>query len=245
MDRKQVRKSGSVYSRVFFLTVLLTIVPIAVGCVYFTDSTDIEPTRVGTRTYDTMYGAKSDLLRGSKTGRLLRYDPKNDKVDILARSLSFPNGIGVDKDETYLVFAETFGLRFWKYSLSTNVLEVMIDGDLTGFPDGLDCSESSDTCYSVMPSSVTPLVKAVHAISHPFDMILRSVLMGLPKYLAPKVKPYGGLVVIDVRSKTMNLIQDPTGEDIGHLAGVTKSKFDNKLYLGSLKNGYIGVYDLI
>jgi hypothetical protein len=175
---------------------------------------------------------------------LLRYNPKNDKVDVLAHSLSFPNGIGVDKDETYLAFAETFGLRFWKYSLSDNALEVIVDGGLTGFPDGLDCSESSDTCYSVMPSSIIPIVKAIHAISHPFDMILRSMLMGLPKYLAPKVKPYGGLVEIDVKSKTMNLIQDPTGEDIGHLAGVTKSKFDNRLYLGSLKNDYIGVYDL-
>jgi hypothetical protein len=194
-----------------------------------------------------MYGAKSDLLRGTKAGRLLRYDPQSDKVAVLARSLSFPNGIGVDEDETYLLFAETFGLRFCKYSLSEYTLQVTVDGGLPGFPDGLDCawtgkSKSSSMCYSVMTSSVPPIVKAVHAVPAPWDRVLRSILMGLPKYLAPNVKPYGGLLEIDTESNTIKLIQDPTGEEIGHLAGVTV--FDNKLYLGSLKNDYIGVYQL-
>ena len=36
------------------------------------------------------------------------------------------------------------------------------------------------------------------------------------------------------------LLQDPTGTDIAALTGVTVH--DNKLYLGSLHNDFIGVY---
>ena len=40
----------------------------------------------------------------------------------------------------------------------------------------------------------------------------------------------------------LDSLQDPRGEDIGMLTGVTL--WDEKLYLGSLHNDYIGVYDL-
>ena len=64
-----------------------------------------------------MYGSKIDALLGKPSGRLLEYDPATDEIRILARNLSFANGIAVDKDETYLVFAETFRLRVGKYYL--------------------------------------------------------------------------------------------------------------------------------
>ena len=54
------------------------------GHVYFTDSTEIAPDRIGTRSWDTMFAAKTDLIRGSKSGRLLKYDPSTDTVSVLA-----------------------------------------------------------------------------------------------------------------------------------------------------------------
>ena len=54
---------------------------------------------------------------------------------------------------------------------------------------------------------------------------------------------YGGVVEIDPGNGQTRLLQDPRGEDIGiMLTGVTL--WDEKQYLGSLHNDYIGVYDL-
>ena len=46
------------------------------------------------------------------------YDPVTDEVTVLARNLSFANGIGVDQEEKYLVVAETFRLALIKYHLT-------------------------------------------------------------------------------------------------------------------------------
>jgi hypothetical protein len=229
---------------------LWLIVACAIPCVLILPSaaTDIAPDRIATRSWDTMYGAKTDALRGSKTGRLLQYDPKTDEVTVLARNLHFPNGIAVDRDETYVLFGETFTLRMLQYFPAVKKLKVVNDGGLTGYPDGVDCAwqgvtaTQSSLCYAVMPSAILPLIKGIMKLPHPIDMFARSFLMGLHKNLAPRLKPYGGIVEINPENGGIRFIQDPVGTDILALAGVTV--FDNKLYLGSLHNEYIGVYEL-
>ena len=65
----------------------------------------------------------------------------------------------------------------------------------------------------------------------------------LPKEWLPKTEKYGGITIVDPESsRYVGLIQDPDGQDIGHITGVTIH--ENKLYLGSLENDFIGVYDL-
>ena len=74
-------------------------------------------------------------------------------------------------------------------------------------------------------------------------MILRNLIMMVPKWVLPTLQHYGGVMVVDPHTKEyVDLIQDPTGKDIGALTGVTVH--DNKLYLGSLENDFVGVYDL-
>jgi sugar lactone lactonase YvrE len=58
-----------------------------------------------------------DLLKAEPSGRLLEYDPSTDAVTVLAKNLWFANGVGVDQEEEYLVFAETFRLSLIKYYL--------------------------------------------------------------------------------------------------------------------------------
>jgi hypothetical protein len=196
-----------------------------------------------------MYMAKTDAMRGKRTGRLLKYVPSTEEVTVLARNLYFPNGIAVDKDEKFIFFVETFTLRLMKMSLDDGSLSALVEGELTGYPDGGDCgwpgitTETSSNCYAVMPSAMLPIMKLAMKIPPPYDSVFRSLLMGLPKQLAPPVKKYGGVVEVDpVNGGVIRLLQDPTGEDAAAFAGVTVK--DNKLYLGSLKNDYIGVYDL-
>jgi hypothetical protein len=64
-----------------------------------------------------------------------------------------------------------------------------------------------------------------------------------PKEWLPKMKVYGGITIVDpATSRYVGLVQDPSGEDISHITGVTVH--DNKIFLGSLENNFIGVYDL-
>lgn len=197
-----------------------------------------------------MYGAKSDCIRASKTGRLLQYDPVTDEVQVLARGFHFANGVSVDKDENWIVFGETFALRIQKYNLATGTVESVVNGGLTGYPDGLDCawrgvtSLQSSMCYAAIPSSILPIMKVVRMLPHPIDMFVRSLLLSLPKSMAPPIQLYGGVAVFDPESEngSIHYIQDPKGKDVGMLTGVTVH--DNKLYLGSLKNDYIAVYHL-
>jgi hypothetical protein len=80
-------------------------------------------------------------------------------------------------------------------------------------------------------------------IPQPFDRFAKALLMLIPKEFAPHVRPYGGITVVDGATGTfIQSIEDPSGKDIDKITGVTVH--NNKLYLGSLENNYIGVYSL-
>jgi Strictosidine synthase len=215
-------------------------------------ASELAPDRIGTRTWDTMYTAKIDHVRGKKTGRLLQYDPTMDTTSILATGFAFANGVAVDKDESFIMIAETFQFQTLKYHLQgdkQNTVEIMAN-HFTGYPDGADCSYTTGLCYTPLPSSILPLMKLIAKLPNPINMALRNLLMILPRSMAPKVIPYGGIVEMDPGNNNANatsphqirLLQDPHGTDIGMLTGVTL--WDEKLYLGSLHNEFIGVYDL-
>lgn len=217
------------------------------GNIYFTDASNVAPDRVGISKWDTMYAAKIDLVRGTKAGRVLEYNPYTDTTRVLADGLSFANGIGIDKDETFLIVAETFVPRIAKYYLKgekQGTIETVLGSEqLAGYPDGADCAwDGNQKCYTVMPSSIVPLHKLWNWIPHPFDMPLRVFIMLLPRWLAPPTTKYGAVIEFDPVTKEHRYIQDPKGQDLAMLTGVTIHK--NKLYLGSLTNDFIGLYSL-
>ena len=100
-----------------------------------------------------MYASQVNYIKGVQTGRLLRYDPLTDEMKVLARDLFFANGIGVDKDEKYLVFAETFSLRLGKYYLS---------GEKEGTIDYIVKGSPSPACKTITKTrifvSIVPLM---------------------------------------------------------------------------------------
>jgi sugar lactone lactonase YvrE len=224
------------------------------GNVYFTDATDIPSDRIRTTKrgdnphhWDTLYASQVDLIRGQKTGRVIEYNPSTDTTRVLVDGLSFANGIAVDKDETYLIVSQTFGPRLSKYHLKgdqAGSLETVLEPDqLTGYPDGADCAWDGKTkCYAAIPSAFSPIHALYNKIPDPFDRVLRAMLMLLPRWLAPPVQKYGGVVEVDISTKEYRYIQDPTGCDVKMITGVTGYK--DKLYLGSLENNYIAVYNL-
>ncbi|KAJ7943251.1 Strictosidine synthase [Quillaja saponaria] len=76
------------------------------GVVYFTDSSSVYQRRVWPLI----------LRNGDKTGRLLKYDPKTKKAEVLLKDLAFPNGVALSKSNSFLLFSETPTnkiLRYW------------------------------------------------------------------------------------------------------------------------------------
>ncbi len=217
------------------------------GMIYFSDATDIMPERDG-KTWDVMNGYKIDLMRSKRTGRLLRYDPVTDKVDILASNIWFANGVAVDEDETFVMISETSMGRLLKYNLvgpDQGKLEVIVDG-LPGMVDGADCDKAY--CYAPLPSSYPPIMKFLNSLPPFAEAWLKTFLMMLPKSLTPKPVKYGGVVEVTASEDSSSggsitrFFQDPSGVCMHLITGVTVH--DGKLYLGSLEHNFVGVLDL-
>jgi hypothetical protein len=201
--------------------------------------------------WDVMYASKIAFMRGSKKGRLLQYDPKTEEVTVLARGFLFANGVSVDKDETYVLLSDTFSMQISRYHLSgpqEGTVELVVQSkQLTGFTDGVDCSWETDgptagKCYVAVLSEILLVVKILQKIPGPYDVFLRSLLMMLPKWLAPAPSSYGCFVEIDMKTGEIRTFQDPDAKDMKLVTGVTIH--NNRLYLGSLTQDVVGVYDL-
>ena len=222
------------------------------GKVYFSDATEIPPDRLHDKEdWDMVYASKVDCIRGKRTGRLLQYDPDTEEVKVLARDLWFANGIAVDKDESYVVISQTFAMTLTKYHLKgpkQGTLETVIaSNQLTGFVDGADCSwdnsgKSANKCYVAIPTEIMDVMKLLQIIPHPIDLVIRALLMMLPKWLAPEPTDYGCVVEVDMQTGEIRTIQDPDATDMKFLTGVTVH--DNKLFLGSVIADQVGIYSL-
>jgi sugar lactone lactonase YvrE len=222
------------------------------GKVYFSDATSVRSDYDAKKeSYDSLEASKIDLLRGVKSGRLLEYDPETDEVKVLADGIWFANGVAVDRKERFIVVTETFMLRALKYHLEgpkKGELEVLVD-NLIGVPDGADCSKTADVCYSPLPSSITPLFRLLYSKFMPktLEAILKTMFLLVPKTLSPKPAKYACIVEYtsgaDVeRGKVLRVFQDPYGEEVNLLTGVTI--YGSKLYFSSLHHNFIGVLDI-
>ncbi|KAH7674523.1 Strictosidine synthase protein [Dioscorea alata] len=98
------------------------------GMVYFTDSS----THFQRRDYILA------VIAGDATGRLMKYNPKSKLVTVLKKGLAFPNGVALNKDNTFLIVAETTRcrlLRYWLQGPKTGTLEIF--AQLPGYPDNI------------------------------------------------------------------------------------------------------------
>ncbi|MQM02942.1 hypothetical protein Taro_035705 [Colocasia esculenta] len=105
------------------------------GTVYFTDSS----TRFQRREFILA------TITGDKTGRLMRYDPATGELQVLLGGLSFPNGVALSRDGTFLLVVETIPCRVLRYWLRTpRAGTVEVFSDLPGFPDNIKRSPRGD-----------------------------------------------------------------------------------------------------
>jgi sugar lactone lactonase YvrE len=165
-----------------------SVVVAASGKIYFSDSsTRFAPASWG----GTFEASILDIIEQSSTGRILEYDPVAKTTRIVARGLSFANGVALSIDEQALFVAESGRYRVWKIAVDANDLDlasgsplgyVLLD-NLPGYPDNLMRGLEGRIWLGL----VKPRSAVVDGVADkPF---LRKVTMRLPRALWPVPKP--------------------------------------------------------
>jgi len=206
------------------------------GKVYFTDASGrFPPAQWG----GTFNAAVLDILEQAATGRVLEYDPAAKTTRIVAKGLSFPNGVALSRDERSLFIAETGRFRVWKIDPAVTDLDVgqvspkaaVLLDNLPGYPDNLMRGRDG-RIWLGFTGPRSPKVDAM--ADKPF---LREMTLRLPRVLWPLPKKYGHVIAFTEEGKVVVDMQDPSGS-YPETTGVTET--EDRLYVQNLHLRSIG-----
>ena len=192
------------------------------GAVYFSDSSD------------TPYGAINlthELLQARPSGRLLRYDPRSHRTDVLLDGLNLANGVALSPDQSFVLVNETFRYRIARYWLTgpkAGTHDLFAD-NLPGFPDNL--ATAPDGTYWVgLYQPRNPTLDGLQ--SHPF---LKAQLAKLPDALLSGSTQHASTALqLSGAGQPLRALSDTTG----HVFGLTTATpHDGYLYLGTDHSG--------
>ncbi len=158
-----------------------------------------------------------DILEQASTGRVLEYDPATRATRVVARGISFANGVALSQDERSLFVAETGKYRVWKIAVDANDLDighlpagaqaqarVLLD-NLPGYPDNLMRGLDG----RIWLGFAKPRGAAIDNMAgKPW---LRRLTLRLPRALWPIPKPYGHVIAFTDEGKVVADLQDPAG----------------------------------
>jgi sugar lactone lactonase YvrE len=206
------------------------------GTIYFTDaSARFAPAQWG----GTYEASVFDILEQAATGRVLAHDPVSASTRVVARGLSFANGIALSSDGRALFVAETGRYRVWKIDSQARDLDVkagspqarVLLDNLPGYPDNLMRGRDGRIWVGLF----RPRNPAADGLAQkPF---LRKVLLRLPRFLLPTGKPHGHVFAIDEDGRVTEDLQDPAGA-YPETTGATETP--DRLYIHSLHAPSIG-----
>ncbi len=180
------------------------------GRIYFSDAS----MRFGaTHEASTFDASVLDIIEQRATGRVLVYDPATRVVAVVARGLSFANGVALSTDERWLFVAETGRYRVWRIATDARDLDVAAGGaqarvlldNLPGFPDNL-LRGRDGRIWLGFTGPRNPTVDAL--ADKPW---LRKVAIRLPKFLQPLPKVYGHVIAFTEDGRIVEDLQDPSG----------------------------------
>ncbi len=212
------------------------IVVASTGKIYFTDASGrFAPARWG----GTFEAAVLDILEQAATGRVVEYDPASKTTRVVAKGLSFPNGVALSRDERTLFVAETGRFRVWKIDTSAADLDVGLPSpqatvlldNLPGYPDNL-MRGLDGRIWLGFTGPRSPKVDAMS--DKPF---LREVTLRLPRMLWPLPKKYGHVFAFTEDGTVVADLQDPSG-NYPQTTGVTETA--DRLYVQNLHLHSIG-----
>ena len=198
--------------------------------------------------------------------RLLRYDPKTKRNEVLIDGLHFANGVVLSPAEDFVLVAETTKSRIHRYYLKgpkKGNRDIFIDG-LPGLPDNLKFDGQGgflvpllvfrNETYPLIFQSLGPfplLRKFIARVLALFEMTFEHIDRIYPNYYAKRVVHWIGhfesvrglnapgsvILQLDVDGKIKHSYHN-TDESF---SGISEAHwFDGALYLGSPFNTYIG-----
>lgn len=174
-----------------------------------------------------------DILEQAATGRVLEFDPASGQTRVVARGLSFANGVALSQDEKHLFVNETGKYRVWKIDVNAQNLDVAHGGaqalvlfdNLPGYPDNLMRGRDG----KIWLGFAKPRNPTIDQLAdQPF---MRKVTLRLPRVLWPIPKAYGHVMAFTEDGKVVNDLQDPSGL-YPESTGVTETA--DRLYIHSL-----------
>ena len=207
------------------------------GRIYFSDaSTRFAPARFG----GTFEASVLDIIEQSATGRVLEYDPAAKRTRIVARGLSFANGVALARDEQTLFVAETGKYRVWRIAAAADNIDVshgesaqarIVFDNLPGYPDNLMRGQEG----RIWLGFAKPRSPTVDAMAG--RPLLRKMTLRLPRALWPVPQPYGHVMAFTEDGQIVADLQDPTGA-YPETTSVTETV--DRLYVQSLHAKGIG-----
>jgi len=212
------------------------VVVAANGRIYFSDaSTRFAPAVWG----GTFEASILDIMEQSSTGRILEYDPLRKAVRIVARGLSFANGVALSRDEQALFVSETGKYRVWKIAVAADNLDIgrpspqatLLLDNLPGYPDNL-MRGLDGKIWLGFAKPRNPKVDAM--AEKPF---LRKLTLRLPRVLWPVPKTYGHVIAFTEDGRIVADLQDPAGA-YPETTGITET--GDRLYVQSLHAKHLG-----
>jgi sugar lactone lactonase YvrE len=201
------------------------------GIIYFTDaSTRFAPADWG----GTFEASILDIMEQSATGRVLACDPVRGTTRVVARGLSFANGLALSEDEQTLLVVETGRYRVWKIATEAADLDlaqgpsaqarVLLD-NLPGYPDNLMRGEEG-RIWMGFTKPRSPVIDAMAGTPW-----LRAVTLRLPRALWPVPRPYGHVIAFTEEGRLVADLQDPSGA-YPETTAITETR--DRLYVQSL-----------
>ena len=188
-----------------------------------------------------------DILEQSATGRILEYDPATQAMRVVARGLSFANGIALSASERQIFVAETGKYRVWRIDVNASDLDVrstsgmsgathIVLPNLPGYPDnlmrGLPTKDGKPTLWVGLAKPRSSVVDGMAE-----KPLLRSITLRLPRFLWPIPQRYGHVIAFTEDGTVVQDLQDPTG---AYPETTSVLETAERLYVQSLHAKHIG-----
>ncbi|MBP1852906.1 SMP-30/gluconolactonase/LRE family protein [Rhizobium halophytocola] len=206
------------------------------GTIYFTQSSmRFSPREWG----GTLEASVLDIIEQSATGRVLAYDPATNTTRVVAKGLSFANGLALATDELSLFVNETGRYRIWRVDANAHDVDmkgnsaqvrILLD-NLPGYPDNLVRGRDGRIWVGLF----RPRNPAADSLAN--KTFLRRILLRLPRSWLPTGKPYGHVFAINEDGDVLDDLQDSAGL-YPETTGATETT--DRLYVHSLHAHAIG-----
>ncbi|HWA46592.1 MAG TPA: SMP-30/gluconolactonase/LRE family protein [Hypericibacter adhaerens] len=179
-----------------------------------------------------------DAMEGRGNGRIVCYDPRNQRTHTVLRNLVFPNGVCLAHDGKSILFSETWGCRinrYWLEGPKAGTLERLIAA-LPGYPDNINRA-SDGTYWLALVGMRTPSMDL--ALQLPGFRRRMTHRVSAQELLFPNINT-GCVVKFDDSGRVLGSLWDQSGQN--HPMITSMREHQGHLYLGGLLNNRIGKY---